>query len=188
MKLKVSDSEYYILRKRIDDSGIYFMLSPYSCMNPLSLYLDKLKKEVSIYLRNELLYKGALDLSILKEELERINKLNAVEKATLLNLLSSYPEIRGYATGRISPIDRLIFSLAYESSEELKKLLEESMKSTDFEKLLYLLKDILETLPQPLREPMLRKLKPYLPKKEKKLEKPLIKKKKRKKKKVVIYA
>lgn len=188
MRLKISDSEYYYLRKKVDDDGIYFMLSPYSCMNPLSLYLDKVKKEISVYLKNELLYKGAIDLSMIKEELEKLKKLNSVEMATLVNILLTQPETRNYVFGRINPLDRLVFALAYESSEELKKLLEESMRTTDFEKLMNLLKDILDTLPKPLREPMLRKLKPYLQKREEKRERPLIKRKKKRKKRVLIYA
>lgn len=187
-KFRISDTEYYNLRKRMSDSGIYFMLSPYSCMNPVSLYLDRIRREISIYLGDRILYKGVIDLTKIKEELERMNKLNPVELTTLLTVLENEPETRKYASGRLSPIDRLIFSLAYESSEELKRKLEEISQTTDPERLLYLLEEIVSTLPQPLREPMYRKLRPYLNRKEEKLEKPLIKKKKKKKKKVLVYA
>lgn len=187
-KFRITDTEYYILRRRNDDSGIYFMLSPYSCMTPLSLYLNRIRKEIAIHLRNGVLYKGITNLSKIKDELESLNKLNAVEIALLLTVLEKEPDVRMYITGRRSPIDRLIYSLAYESSEELKRILDETMKNADQEKLLYLLQAIIETLPYPLREPMERKLKIYLQKEEERFEFPLVKKKKKKKKEALVYA
>jgi len=183
-KLRVSDIEYYNLRKRNNDNGTYFLLSPYSCMNPISLYFDQIRKEVSIYLRNRLLYKGMTDLSRIKEELENLNKLNEVEIVTLLTILNCEPETRGYVTGRRSPIDKLTFALAYESAEEVRRRIDEVMKNVDPERLLYALDEILNNLPPSLREPMMEKLRPYLRKKEKQLQEPvLVKKKKVKKKK-----
>jgi len=58
MSFIVSESEYYTLRRRKNENSVSFFLSPYSCMNPLSLYLDQVKKEISVYLRDEILYKG----------------------------------------------------------------------------------------------------------------------------------
>ncbi|MDI6798982.1 MAG: hypothetical protein QMD12_03265 [Candidatus Aenigmarchaeota archaeon] len=185
---RISDTEYYNLRRRRDDSGISFMLSPYSCMSPVSLYIDQIRREVAIYLRSNLLYKGIADLSKIKEGLENLNKLNAVEVATLLTILDKDPEARRYVTGIRSPIDRLIFSLAYESFEELKRTLDETMRDVDQEKVLYLLQAILDTLPYPLREPMERKLRIYLQKDEERFELPWIKEKKKKKKKLMVYA
>lgn len=188
MSLRVSDTEYYVLRRRRNGNEISFILSPYSCMSPISLYIDQIRREISIYLRSNQLYQGIANLSKIKEELESLNKLNAVEIATLLTILEKEPETRGYVTGRRSPIDKIIFSLAYESSEELKRILDETMKDVDPEKLLYLLQAILETLPYPLREPMERKLRVYLPKEEERFELPQIKKKKKKKEEVLAYA
>lgn len=186
--LRITDTEYYTLRRRRNDNGISFMLSPYSCMSPISFYIDQIRREVAIYLRNNLLYKGIASLEKIKEELENLNKLNAVEVATLLTVLEKDQEVRGYVIGRRSPIDRLIFSLAYESLEDLKRILDETMKNADQEKLIYLLQTILETLPYPLREPMERKLRTYLQKEKERFEFPLIKKKKKKKKEVLVYA
>jgi len=189
-RLRVSDTEYYNVRRRRDDNGIYFMLSPYSCMNPVSFYLDQVRREIQIYIRNRVLYKGIADLSRIKHEIENMNKLNPVELVTLLTILNNEPDTRGYVTGRRSPIDKVTFSLAYESSEEVKRAIEEAMDNMDPERLLYILTGILESLPDSLRDPMMKKLRPYIRKTEKKSSEPLIKKrkKKKKKKKVVAYA
>jgi hypothetical protein len=186
MSFIVSDSEYYTLRRRKNENSVSFFLSPYSCMNPLSLYLDQVKKEISVYLRDEILYKGIADISKIKEALEKLNKLNCVEVSTLLAVLTNESEAKKYVTGRMSIIDKLIFTLAYESSEELRRKLNEVFKTTNPEMVLNLLYMMVEQLPLPLKEPMLKKLKPYL-QKGGKLE-PINKKKKAKKEKVIVYA
>jgi hypothetical protein len=156
-RLRISDTEYYFLRKRGDGNRLYFMLSPYSCLSPTSLYLDKVQRRIEIFLRNKALYKGIADLSRIKEELERIGELNPVEIATILSVLYNEPETRRYVTGRLSPVDKVIFSWAYESSEEVKRMIEEAMNSMDYDRLLAILKDVWEKLPENLKKEMSKK-------------------------------
>ena len=156
-RLRVSDTEYYNVRRRRRDNGTYFNLSPYSCMNPISFYFDQVRRQISIYLRSSVLYEGIADLSRIKEEIENMDKLNPVELVTLLTILSKEPDTRDYVTGRRSPIDRVTYALAYESADQVRKEIEEAMESMDPEKLLYILNNILESLPENLREPMMEK-------------------------------
>ncbi len=181
MKLKVSDTEYYDVRKRKNKDGTYFILSPYSCMKPISVYISS-EGAVSIYLRDNLLYKGIGDLAKIKEELRNCKRLNSLEISTLLFLLEREYEARKYLIGEISPIDKLIFSLAYENLKDFKERMEKASREADFGKLIKLLEKIVEELPEPLRVPMYSKLEPYRKKEEEDEWEILIKKKKRKKK------
>jgi hypothetical protein len=193
-RLRVSDTEYYTVRRRRGDNGIYFILSPYSCMSPISFYLDQISRQISIFLRNRAIYKGIADLSRIKEELERMDELNPVELVTILNVLYKEPDTRGYVTGRMSPIDRVIYSWAYESSEELKRMIEEAMNSMDPDKLLTILESVWDRLPENLKREMGRKYKPLIKDKERRPSGPWIEYppppwlRKKKKKRVVAYA
>ncbi len=183
MKLKVSDTEYYDIRKGKSKDGTYFILSPYSCMKPLSVYFSS-EGVVSIYFMDKLLYNGIGDLAKIKEELKNCKRLNSLEISTLLSLLERE---RKYLIGEVSPVDKLIFSLAYENLEDFKKRMEKISREADFEKLLALLEKIIEELPQPLRIPMYAKLKPYK-EREKEGEWAILTKKRKRKKKEIIYA
>ncbi|MFH7882548.1 MAG: hypothetical protein QW140_02410 [Candidatus Aenigmatarchaeota archaeon] len=143
---------------------------------------------ISIYLRNKLLYNGAGDLDKIKGELKNSRMLNSVEISALLSLLESESEAKKYLIGKPSPIDKLIFSLAYEDLKNFKERMEKLSNDSDFEKLIRLLEKIIEELPYPLRMPMYMKLEPYKQKMNECEEIPLIKNKKRKKKRELIYA
>lgn len=187
MKLKVSDTEYYDVRKSKSKDGIHFILSPYSCMKPISAYINS-DGVLSIYLMNKLVYNGIGDLAKIKEELKNSGKLNSLEISSLISLLEKEREARKYLIGEVSPIDKLIFSLAYENLKDFKERMEKLSSEVDFKKLIQLLEKIIEELPQPLRMPMYIKLEPYKQKMNEDEEITLIKKKKRKKKREIIYA
>jgi hypothetical protein len=171
-RLRVSDTEYYNIRRWGRDGGVSFMLDPYSCFNPISFYVDQIRRQIEIRRRDRVIYRGIANLSRIKEELERINALNPVEIVTILNVLYKEPDTKPYVTGGLSHIDRVIFAWAYESCEELKKMIEEAMKSTDPEKLKIILEGVWDKLPEELKIEMGKKYKPINKDKETELKGP----------------
>ena len=181
MRIKISDSEQYDVRRREDERNVSFLFSPYSCLNPISIYLDKNSMELYVYLRSELIYKGLLDLLELRKELER--RMNCLEVSTILNFLNKEPMLRNYVM--LNPFDKLLYSLAYGSLRDFKKVLEELSNQANFEDLIKGLENLISNLPEKLKEPLLKKLSSYTRKKNYSFSKPLIRKKRRRK--VMVY-
>jgi hypothetical protein len=189
--ISVSPLEYYNVRKRENNERVGFLLSPYSCMKPISAVLLKKERKIIIYLRSMAIYNGIPDLSLIKKHILDSKRLNNLELATLLTVLYKDESAKSFFDGIYSPLDKTIYSLAYKDKEEVKKVIEETMKKTNPEEFLMRLHSLVEELPENLRYPMLAKLEEYLikikPPEFAKKEKEKEKKKEKKKEEVKAY-
>jgi len=211
-RLQVSDSEHYTFRRSEDEGGIGLMLTPYSCLRQMYFTLDKKKDEISVYFQGVQLYNGEIDIAKIRERLLRSGRINYLELVTLLTVMENEPYVEKRSEEKRRIFEKVTYTLAYEKPWEIKKKLDEIMKDTDYEEFMKRLLQIIDTLPWPLKYPMLERLSFYIDlnkgmvgesygdgdngkdKKEKDEEKELEKKKqekqekkKKKKKRMVVY-
>jgi hypothetical protein len=161
-RLKVSDSEFYNVRRDEDEDCVSAMLSPYSCLRQLRYTLDKNEGVLSIFFQGTELYKGVVDAVKIRETLERSGSLDYVEFVTLLAVLEGEPYVKRMAGVSRKPFEKIAYSLAYDPPWEFKRKMDEMIKDTDLDELISRLFQKMDGSPHGLRDPMADKIRYYV--------------------------
>lgn len=162
-RLRVSPTEYYNARRSENDSGIRFMLTPYSCLRQMYFQIDKTNDLINVVFQGQSLYQGELDIDKIREELLKKRKINYVEFVTMMTIIANEPYVNRRAGSRLRPFESLVYSLSYEPPWERKRKIDEILKDADPYELELALEEMLDELPWPLREALLDNMRDYFP-------------------------